>query len=468
MPLEISSAAIQEKNKLAGGSGKYWIVLLDIYVPGLEDNIRVTSDNEETVWNGNTYVPFPFEIEEISDTSKGEVPRVDIKVSNVTRAMEGYLQDYDYYTKINGYSPVELTISVVHSAHLDPTEENVNTEVLTSGTATRADTRLSLADGVAFFDASGPFLAYKGAKLTVTSNGTGKKITGIIKAAGSGETYGSELVTNGGFETGNPPTGWNAGRNATLAQTAGGQSGNCISLYNKLGAGAAASANRTITTIEGALYTASRYLKSGTAGANTSNFILYKAGYAGVLGETGNTVSTDTWSQAGFYRTATGTSTIVYLFKGIGVDGTMLFDTVSVKQVLTPSATGVTIVSSPGGSVSNWARAEAGFNYNDSSGYTYTIEYLLPETEYVFHLKQPKTSSKWATFTLGANNPFSKRFPLNRLLKNRCRYKQFRNWRCGYAGAETTCDRTLARCRELGNSERFGGTPGVGNSPVIV
>ena len=212
MPLSISSAAIQEKNRLDGENGKYWIILIDIDVPGLEDNIRVTSDNVNTVWNGNTYVPFPFEIEEIGGSSTGEVPRVDIRVSNVTRAIEAYLQDYDYYTKENGYTPIELTISVVHSAHLDLTE---------------------------------------------------------------------------------------------------------------------------------------------------------------------------------------------------------------------------------------------------------------PETEYVFHLKQPKTTATWATFTLGANNPFNKRFPLNRLLKNRCRYKQFKGWRCGYAGAETTCDRTLSRCRELGNSERFGNTPGIGNSPVF-
>jgi phage-related protein len=211
MPLPISSAAIREKNKLDRGGT--WIILLSIVVPGLEDNIRVTSNNEETIWNGNTYLPFPFEIDEISDSSTGEVPRVDVRVSNITRAMEGYLQEYDHYTKLNGYSPIELTISVVHSAHLD---------------------------------------------------------------------------------------------------------------------------------------------------------------------------------------------------------------------------------------------------------------LPVPETEYVFHLKQPKTNAKWATFTLGANNPFNKRFPLNRLLKNRCRYKQFRNWRCGYAGAETTCDRTLARCRELGNSERFGGSPGVGNSPVFI
>ena len=213
MPLDISSAAIQEKNKLAGGSGRYWIILLDISVPGLPDNIRVASDNANTIWRGNTYVSFPFEVEEISSSSTGEVPRVDIRISNITRAIEAHLQDYDHYTKENGYTPIELTISVVHSAHLDLT---------------------------------------------------------------------------------------------------------------------------------------------------------------------------------------------------------------------------------------------------------------VPEVEYVFHLKQPKTNAKWATFTLGANNPFSKRFPLNRLLKNRCRYKKFKNDRCGYSGPATDCNRTLVRCRELNNSARFGGCPGVGNSPVFV
>lgn len=211
MPLPLSSSAIKEKNKLTDGSE--WLILIDITVPGLGENIRVTSDNADTVWKNNTYLPFTFEIEEISDSSAGEVPRVDLKVSNVTRAIEAYLQEYDEYTKVNGYTPIELTTSVVHSAHLD------------------------------------------------------------------------------------------------LA---------------------------------------------------------------------------------------------------------------------------------------------------------------VPETEYVFHLKQPKTNAKWATFTLGANNPYNKRFPLNRLLKNRCRYKKFKNDRCGYSGPATDCNMTLVRCRELNNSARFGGFPGVGRSPVFV
>jgi len=79
--------------------------------------------------------------------------------------------------------------------------------------------------------------------------------------------------------------------------------------------------------------------------------------------------------------------------------------------------------------------------------------------EYV--LVQPRSDSKYATFTLGAANPFRKRFPLNRILKNNCRFK-FKSDRCGYTGTETTCNKTLIRCRELSNSNRYGGFPGVG------
>lgn len=42
-----------------------------------------------------------------------------------------------------------------------------------------------------------------------------------------------------------------------------------------------------------------------------------------------------------------------------------------------------------------------------------------------------------------------------------CRYKDFKGTRCGYAGAETECNRTLQRCEELGNQTRFGGQDGI-------
>jgi len=213
MPILLSSAAIAEKNKLAGGA--ITLVALMITIPGVADPVRIVSDNADLTWKGETWQAFPFEIDEVTDSSTGEIPRVDLRVANVNRVMDAYLRDYDAYTKANGFTPVEVRIYVVNQAVID-------------------------ADGNA-----------------------------------------------------------------------------------------------------------------------------------------------------------------------------------------------------------------------------------APEVEYVFDLKQPKSSAKWATFTLGAPNVFTRRFPLHRILKNHCRFR-FKSARCGYAGAETACNHTLARCRELGNSIRFGGAPGVGKEGIEV
>ena len=74
----------------------------------------------------------------------------------------------------------------------------------------------------------------------------------------------------------------------------------------------------------------------------------------------------------------------------------------------------------------------------------------------------------WATFSLGARSPYGTRFPRTKMIKNSCRFADFKGELCGYSGAETVCDKTLARCRELGNSERFGGFPGIGRGGVYV
>lgn len=90
-----------------------------------------------------------------------------------------------------------------------------------------------------------------------------------------------------------------------------------------------------------------------------------------------------------------------------------------------------------------------------------------PEVEHNFQLLYPRTDPLWATFTLGAPNPWNQRFPRNRMLRNLCRYKRFKtDARCGYVGVETTCDRTLTQCRAYGNSDRFGGAPGAGQGGI--
>ena len=48
-----------------------------------------------------------------------------------------------------------------------------------------------------------------------------------------------------------------------------------------------------------------------------------------------------------------------------------------------------------------------------------------------------------------------------------CQVRRFKDCRCGYRGKETTCDRTFARCEELGNIQNFRGFPTMYEELVI-
>jgi len=237
----ISSYGILEKNKLT--SNTVWLLMLQITIPGVGTPIRITSNNESVTWRDEPWIAFPFELDDISDESKGEVPQVTLRVSNVSRVMESYLQAFDLYTKTNGYSPIEVRIYVV--------------------------------------------------------NNMGSFSSGVV----------------------------------------------------------------TDTTADGAV------TETTEDGATTDE----------------------------------------------------LYD------IVNPDA----------------------------------------EVEHVFELMNPKTNSMWATFVLGAANPFRKRYPQARILKNHCRFI-FKDAWCKYVGGETICDKTLTRCRALSNSVNFGGFPGVGSGGIKV
>ena len=68
-----------------------------------------------------------------------------------------------------------------------------------SGSVTRANMKISAIDGTAFvdFSAADVLTNYLGGKLTITDS-AGKKITGYIKAAGTGEMLSDELTHVGG------------------------------------------------------------------------------------------------------------------------------------------------------------------------------------------------------------------------------------------------------------------------------
>jgi len=105
-----------EKNKLTTGS--VFIVLLEITIPGITEIIRVANNNEDVVWNSKTWQKFPFELQEISESSNAETSQFQIKVGNVNNIIGEYIRQYEVYIKQNGYSPISLTLSLVNSYDL--------------------------------------------------------------------------------------------------------------------------------------------------------------------------------------------------------------------------------------------------------------------------------------------------------------------------------------------------------------
>jgi hypothetical protein len=213
--------------------------------------------------------------------------------------------------------------------------------------------RLSLVSGTAFvdFSAADTLTPYLNGKLTLTDS-AGKKAIGYIKAAGTGETLDSELITSWVTDTPTYETFTTSGTDISSA-------------INDAGANGFAKTN-TLGLTDGKLYTFAYNLtlNSGTAPGNyTYDGIVSGLKFA-VLSSGENTRKFTANSFDISYNR-------VYLLNSNTATNYAL--TTSLKQVLTPSATGVTITSTPGGATYNWASIESGFNYNDASGYTYNI-----------------------------------------------------------------------------------------------
>lgn len=105
----IPAALILEKNKLA--SPNPWLIMLDMTLPN-GSVIRIVRNTEDVVYQGNTYSKFPFEIEPTTQSSKGEIPTVSLRVGNVTRILQAYLED------MNGLVGSTVKITVVNAAYL--------------------------------------------------------------------------------------------------------------------------------------------------------------------------------------------------------------------------------------------------------------------------------------------------------------------------------------------------------------
>jgi phage-related protein len=102
-------------------------------------------------------------------------------------------------------------------------------------------------------------------------------------------------------------------------------------------------------------------------------------------------------------------------------------------------------------------------NANLGADYTaLTLAYQITAT----HLPADET---WIEFSLGAENPMRRRFPLYAAVPMHCNWvAHFKGAECAYAGADTTCTGTLTACTAKNNTAHFGGRPGITGAPRFV
>jgi hypothetical protein len=224
--------------------------------------------------------------------------------------------------------------------------------------------RLSMVDGSAFFWMEGEDLtAYSSSNYRVViTDSAGLRLQGYVFGRGTAESYASESVTNGTFETGSPPASWEytpAGGGAASADVPTGGGTQSLQITRDASAG---QAQQTIADLAaGKLVYFSGAFKRGTG---TS--VAARLGLTVVLA----TRTVTSWATLTAYRVV-ATETFLRLLVSGSAGQTGLFDNISLRQVTGPPATGLLICAGVGSAVRNWTSEETSFNRNDSA---YTVQ----------------------------------------------------------------------------------------------
>ncbi len=227
--------------------------------------------------------------------------------------------------------------------------------LVTSGSYTLANARCSFVNPAFFWVEGLDASAFSGAdsgshvyKILVYDS-AGKVAQGYPGAVGAGETLGDELVTDGDMSN---PASWNVNGGCSIA---GG-----VAAFSGLAAGSFYQ-DFTGKLATGSLARVVYIITNRTAGSFKLDGNVF--GGVGTFRTTNNTFTE--------YNVATNTTNNLVFYGTTTFDGDV--DDVSVKKYTDCAATGFHIISTQGGSTQNWTSVEAGFNYNDVSGYTYKI-----------------------------------------------------------------------------------------------
>jgi hypothetical protein len=140
------------------------------------------------------------------------------------------------------------------------------------------------------------------------------------------ETLGSEMVTNGGFDS--ATTSWVASY-STIESVSGGATGNCLEITRSSGGSQYAAQSLGAVATVGKVYKITWQVKSGTSG-DEAYIIRVWDGSDYIVSDA--RTSSSSWVEGTAFWVAAETTITVELWKNSGTAGTMLFDTVSIKE----------------------------------------------------------------------------------------------------------------------------------------
>lgn len=114
MSIPLIQPLIEEKNKIS--QDQPWLLFLTMTNVAKDLTLRLVRNTENITFKGHEYIAFPFEIDSIPEVTIGSLPTLAIKVSNVDRQIQGYIEQDATFG-----SGWEVIISLAHVSQLNGT-----------------------------------------------------------------------------------------------------------------------------------------------------------------------------------------------------------------------------------------------------------------------------------------------------------------------------------------------------------
>lgn len=129
MAKTLPASVVLEKNKLS--TTNTWVILLDVTLPD-STMLYITNNNEDVVFNGQTYTAIPFTLDDVKENSKGELPTISLKISNITRSVQALMEDPDIEGMVGGTVRLQLVNTLDLTGTTDFSELDLTFTIMSS------------------------------------------------------------------------------------------------------------------------------------------------------------------------------------------------------------------------------------------------------------------------------------------------------------------------------------------------